>query len=310
LLTTYNFGMFSSRVTGIEPPKKEDKTSEASPTGTPAETPAASEKEDEDYKEYSLTKVEKSKDVNYLYEAELEYLVAGNNKSVKNLNHVRNVISAVRFPMNFLSTYTISEVNSAINSIADTAASAVAATGVAAWVAPVVRVAVSAALRTTVATLETIADWGDLTERKEVIFYKSDIDDMTSLKSIMGFLGEMSDGTKDGKKSVDIGFTYEDYLYIMMLLLTDSNKLLNRTSNLITLNVNQSQNTTGKDLKKLDFKMKDTITAVKSTCQVNEKFLIVPDSFAELFVIPDSKTDSTIKMLDDGSYAYSVIRGY
>lgn len=325
LLVTYNFGMFSNRVTGVEPPAKEETpagtsegTAEGTPALTPAPTPAAgaddSQEDNEEYKEYSLTKVEMSRDVNYLYEAELEYLIVGNKNSKTNWNTTRNIINAVRFSMNFASTFSISEINSAIDGIATAAETAVAATVLGAPLAPVVYVTVSGALRALVATLETYADWDLLKQREDVVFFKNELGDLNTA-NIGDYLEGRIGDTKDAPKSDgELKFSYEDYLYIMMLLFVNDNKLLDRTGNLITLNVNQSQNTSGKDLETLNFKMTDTITAIKSTCQVNLKCLIVPESMSNMFLnyggTPETNYKQTIQKLDDGSYAYSIIRGY
>lgn len=317
LLVTYDFGMFSSRVTSVEPPAKEGETPGAgdTPTGTPTPAPTAgAEKEDDEYKEYSLTKVEKSKDVNYLYEAELEYLIAGKTDSKKNLNTVRNIINTVRMSMNFVATYSISEINTAIETISNSAQAAVAATVVGAPLAPAVYVAVNGALRLLVATLESVADWDLLKQRKDVLFYKKELGDLNTA-GIGDYLEGKVGDTKNAKKSVgELTFSYEDYLYLMMLVFVNDDKLLDRTANLITLNVNQSQNSTENDLETLSFKMTDTVTAVKSTCQVDLKCLIVPENMSNMFLnyngASDEKYKQTIQKLDDGTYAYSIIRGY
>ena len=147
LVTTYDFGMFSSRVTGIEPAEEDEGLQLPATQG-----------EEEEYADYSLTGIKMSKDVNYLYGAELEYLLGGHNQSSANLNKSRNIICGVRLTLNFASTYTIKEVNDAIKAIAEAAATAVAASGVGAAAAPLVRIAVSGALRLAAATIETAAD--------------------------------------------------------------------------------------------------------------------------------------------------------
>lgn len=294
LLAFYDFGMFSSRVSGTRPEGEEP------PAGGDAE----------EYADYSLTKVKMSKDVNYLYGAELEYLLGGYNSSISNLNHTRNIICGVRLTMNFVSSYTIKEVNSAINTIADTAASAVAATGIGAAAAPLVRVAVSGALRLAFATMETAADWSSLKERKSVVLLKRKFDDLETADTLKGLLGD--DFGKEGgavtsdKKSFSL--TYENYLFVLICLLVDDNTLLSRTSNLITLNVNQAQNS-GDSLSALSFKMADTITAVKATCKVKEDFVVLPKNILELY-LKGTETKSLIDVLEDHYFGYSIIRGY
>ena len=72
LVTSYDFGMFSSRVTGVKAPKKNS-----------LETNMTEEKKDSK-EDISLTGYEMSPDINYLYGAELEYLLGGYNNSVSN----------------------------------------------------------------------------------------------------------------------------------------------------------------------------------------------------------------------------------
>ena len=182
LLTNYDFGMFSSRVTGIEPEEEDEDEGSQLP---------AAQGEEEEYADYSLTGIKMSKDVNYLYGAELEYLLGGHNQSSANLNKSRNIICGVRLTLNFASTYTIKEVNDAIKAIAEAAAAAVTASsaGVGAAAAPLVRIAVSGALRLAAATIETAADWSSLMERADVVFFKRKLADLESLDKLEELLG-------------------------------------------------------------------------------------------------------------------------
>ena len=295
LVTTYDFGMFSSRVTGIEPAEEDEGLQLPATQG-----------EEEEYADYSLTGIKMSKDVNYLYGAELEYLLGGHNQSSANLNKSRNIICGVRLTLNFASTYTIKEVNDAIKAIAEAAATAVAASGVGAAAAPLVRIAVSGALRLAAATIETAADWSSLMERADVVFFKRKLEDLESLEDLQALLPDMD--TLGGSEKSGLMLSYEDYLYVLLCLLVDDNTLLSRTANLITLNVNQAQNE-GDTLTELDFTMEDTVTAVKSTCKVKLDFVIVPDSIADLFY-SGTDTGSVIESVEDRYYGYSVIRGY
>ena len=299
LLTTYDFGMFSSRVSGIRPSISEE-TSEAD-----GENSGSNEGE---YFDESLTKVKMSKDVNYLYGAELEYLIGGHNRSVDNLNHTRNIISGVRMTTNYLSSYSIDEVDSTIDLIAGAAADAVviASGGTMVAARALIKVSVSGALRLAFATLESVNDWKMLKQREKVVFYKRELGDLTTAsEELEALFGKNVSGDSE---SNEVALSYEDYMYILMCLFISEDTLLDRTSNLITLNVNQSQNE-GDIFTKLDFKMSDTVTAVKSTCKINEKFLIVPENFINMY-LTGTDTKAMIQRLDDGSYGYSVIRGY
>lgn len=101
---------------------------------------------------------------------------------------------------------------------------------------------------------------------------------------------------------------YEDYMYALICLMLDSNTLMSRTANLITLNVNQAQNT-GDTLSTLKFKMSDTVTAVKSTCKVKMDFVAVPDNFIEIY-LSETSTESMIEVMENRYLGYSIIRGY
>lgn len=294
LLAFYDFGMFSSRVSGTRP------EGEAAPA----------EGDSGEYADYSLTKVKMSKDVNYLYGAELEYLLGGYNSSKSNLNQARNIICGVRLTMNFLSSYTVSEVNDAINTIANAAASAVAASGIGAAAAPLVRVAVSGALRLAFATMETAADWTNLKKRESVVLLKMEFDDLEGPDVLKGLLGDSfsKNGTAGGSDKKGLSLTYEDYLFVLICLQVNSNTLLSRTSNLITLNVNQAKNE-GDTLTTLGFKMADTVTAVKATCKVKSDFAVLPDNILELY-LKGTDTESLIHTLEGSYFGYSVIRGY
>lgn len=295
LLSVYDFGMFSCRVTGVEPP---DNFEEGG--GTHGDSFG-------EYADYSLTKIKMSGDINYLYGAELEYLFGGHKESKTNLNEVRNIICGVRMSMNYISTYRISEVNNIINTIADAAMDAAAATGVGAPFAPLIRVAVSGALRLAFATIETVMDWKMLMERESVIFLKSKIGDLSSKEKIQELLGI----NVGGDKSDSLELSYENYLYIMLSLFVNYNTLLQRTSDLITLNVNQAarQDKSSELSVPLDFKMEDTVTAVKSTCKVKMDFVVVPDNIMKMY-IEGTKTDSIIEILENKYFGYSIIRGY
>ncbi len=292
LVTSYDFGMFSSRVTGV-------KTSEKNSSETTTEEDKKNSRRD-----VSLTGYEMSPDINYLYGAELEYLLGGYNNSVSNLNKSRNIICGVRETMNFAASYAITEVNEAISAAADAAAAAVAATGVGAAVAPLVRVSVSGALRLAFASIETAADWKELKERDKVVFMKTELEDLNGISGIATLLHiDIPESSED-----KFGLTYEDYMFVLLCIFTDSNTLTSRTANLITLNMNQAKHKGG-EWSSLDFKMQDTVTAVKATCKVKADFVVLPDNFAEMFYSGTS-TESLIERLENHYFGYSVIRGY
>lgn len=306
LLTSYDFGMFSSRVTGIEPP--DEGTDEEAGEAGAGET-------EEEYADYSLTKVKMSPKVNYLYGAEMEYIFAGNKSSKENLATARNTIISIRATTNFISTFTIQEVNDAIVNISNLAGDAAgAASGPAyAVVRTVVYIAVNGALRAAFAAFETVADWKELTQRKGVVLLKNDLDELTSKDLIEDLLNIDLSGGPESSSSVEMPApTYEDYLTLLIFVFTDRDLMLMRTSDLITLNVNQAQQKTAADAElatPLAFKMKDTVTAIKSTCKVKAEFAVLPDSFAKMF-LEGSSVEAGISSIEDEYFGYSVIRGY
>ena len=150
-------------------------------------------------------------------------------------------------------------------------------------------------------------DWEALKAREKVVFLKGSLDEMESLDSIVSLLGvEVSGDSGENKKSFELG--YEDYLYVLLCLLLDSDTLMSRTSNLITLNMNQAQNM-GDTLTNLDFKMSETVTAVKSTCKVKMDFVVTPQNFIEMY-LSGTSGEATIEALENEYFGYSIIRGY
>ncbi len=298
LMTEYDFGMFSSRVTGIEVKEAEDGS-----------------KKTETIEEQNLNKAPMSRDINYLYGAELEYLYGGHAESKKNLSAARNTICGVRMTMNFISTYTIKEVNSTISKISTAAAEAVAATGIGAAAAPLVKIAVSAALRGAVAAIETVEDWKMLKNREDVLLFKSKLDDLSCKDRLEDILGEAPSasggGSSSGSKTkrIEIKMSYEDYLRVLLFVCKSSSTITSRTSDLITLNVNQSQKKGETLSAPLNFKMSEAYTAVKTTCKAKLDMVVVPDYMLNMF-LGGNETQTQIQAYDDGYIGYTMIRGY
>jgi hypothetical protein len=331
----YDFGMFSDRVT-VEREKKKNETNE------------------------SLTGYEMSKKINYLYGAELEYILNGANSSKDNLNAARNKILAFRAVMNFASTFLIDEVNNPINEISEEAAA----------INPILGLAVNGALRLAVAGAETYDDWDLLKSGDKAYVLKTKLDQMSAYGELQSLMSDVSDSvggeteesakksdssvsdtdssgiklakdtdsitediSKDtdskkislkkdigietteetdssGKSTLSIKMDYDNYLMIMMVFLTERGTVVQRTANLIELNVNTVEQKIGTDgtLSELTFKMDNAVTAVNATCSVHMDFLVMPDSFAQSVASDD--TYSELKEFEKNSYKYTVTRGY
>lgn len=270
----YDLGMFSSRVTNID-------------SG-----------EEEQEKAVSLTGYEMSASLNYLYGAELEYLLGGSNSSKENLNAARDKILAIRAVVNYTATYSVKEVNDAIQAISDAAAA----------VNPILGLAVNGALRLAVAGVETAMDWSELKQRKSVILIKSKTQDMTAWTKFKDLLNISSNQSTAEKRGIELN--YEQYLMIMMVFLTSSDTLAERTANLVELNVNTVKQNIGSGgtLSELQFKMGEAHTAVNATCTVHLDFAIIPRGFAKL-AASEEDYDS-LMTFEKNSYKFTVTRGY
>lgn len=273
----YDFGMFSSRVTNVEEGTEDGET------------------------QVSLTGYEKAANINYLYQAELEYILGGSDSSKDNLNAARDKILAIRAVANFTATYSVDEINNLIQGISDAATA----------INPVLGLVVNGALRLAVAGVETAADWKELKTGKSVVLIKNELKHMTSLqnekvRNLLGFEGEQEGSSaKEG-----IRMDYEQYLMVMLVFLTSSDTIAERTANLIELNVNAVQQNIGKEgtLSELQFKMKDAHTAVNATCTVHLDFVVMPKVFAQSVV--SDETYHSLENFEKNSYKFTVTRGY
>lgn len=293
-LVQYDFGMFTSRVTNI----KDTETSTEENPGAAGENETV---------QLSLTGYPMAPNINYLYQSEIEYLLGGHNSSKENLNEARNKILAFRVVMNYASTYTVKPINSAIESVSS-AFAAVPTVG------PILKIAVAAALRLAVAGIETYGDWVLLTKGEAVCVLKKEPGDL----SVTALPGEFAEGLNSllgnidtkGSKSGQFELDYEQYCMIMMLFLTRSEDLSQRSADLITLNVNTVKQQTGSDgeLSSLEFKMEDTVTAVDVTCAVQLDMVVMPKGFAKSTV--DDGTYAAIEAFEDNTYKFTVTRGY
>lgn len=305
--TTYDCGMFSDRVT-----EKKDKEA------------------------ISLTDYPISENINYLYGAELEYLFGGFKNSNENLKQTRNQILTFRASMNMIASFTISDVNTAINEISS-----------AFMEVPPLAIAVNAALRLGFTAAESYGDWRLLKDGKSVAVMKMKLTDLSAYDSIVSLLPGLAEkkGQKDETKSGDktesskvslkktdeikldlnktdsekgaitkgtkttLKLNYEQYMVALLLLFTSSKDIIGRTGDLICLNVNNV--TQGSDFSKLTFTMDKAVTAVKASCSVHLNYAVMPDGFAKtLFKEDEAGTYKSMKEVEKHYYKYSIVRGY
>lgn len=183
-----------------------------------------------------------STDVNYYFQSELEYLYNGNlQDAVDNLRSVAGMIFLVRFVFDYVASFSVSSVNSTVNSVKSALS----------WTGPFAILAGELA-RLGLTIGEAAIDVSRLRSGDEVAIYKKN--DTWKL-SIAGMANAAFDGISDaavesafgkdtgGSDSEDEGLTmsYTDYMRLF-LLLVDGDVLARRVSDLIELNVtNKSQ---------------------------------------------------------------------
>ena len=271
----YDLDMFSSRVTNIDPE-----------TGKTSEESAAE----------SLTGYLLCKDINYLYGAEIEYLFGGYKSSDDNLTETRNKIIAFRAITNFASSYSISEINTAIT----TAANAVMLVNVFAGIA------LEASLRIAFAMLETASDWDLLMGGKGIILLKTSLDDISAYDQLKKILPELKE--TPGESSA-FRMDYETYLTIMLLAMTTDEQIFERTGDLISLNVSTVEQNIGADgtLSSLSLDMDKAYTAVDASCSVKLDFAVLPEGMANVLL---GGNTSTLEKIKNKGYKFTVTRGY
>ena len=103
---------------------------------------------------------------------------------------------------------------------------------------------------------------------------------------------------------------YEDYLMVMLVFMTTTSEIAERTSDLIELNVNTVLQGIGEDgtLSELQFKMDDAVTAIDAKCSVKLGFAVIPDSMARQLL--DSGSMQTLTENSENTYTFKVTRGY
>lgn len=239
--------------------------------------------------EKSMAGIPLGLDVNYYYQSELEYIYNGDLiYAENNLKAVTSMIFLVRFVFNYIASFTISEVNSLVNSVK----ASLSFTGPFAIVA-------GELVRLIMALGESVIDVSRLKQGQMVSLLKNN---GTWRFSITGQLDNIADGSvgtltssafsidDDTEDDPQPNFGYKDYLRFF-LLLKDGNTLAQRTAKLIELNVTNKRDNFGSlgsqearenamasaDL----FEMKEAVTDFSITTTVNLKMLFLSMPFAQ-----------------------------
>ena len=254
-------------------------------------------------------------DTNFMLYGEMEYIFNGNADPKKNFNAVRNSLSMIRFVPNYMSTYTIKEINSIINSI-NTAL---------AW-CPLAAIAITQALRLAIAGFETWCDLDLLYGGHKVQFYKNSLGDLSLIKKITTteagnevvkiFKDNFGvDLSKPGKKSIgNIEISYSQYLIILQMLFVSRDDMIKRTADLIDTNMNYIKsgaitNDDGKSTVSITYSLTKANTAVSATCTVKNNFIFI-GGVMNTDAAGYENASQLAKDNENKTYNYTVMREY
>lgn len=188
---------------------------------------------------------------NAIYRAEVEYILWGGPDVRSNVNITKAIVFAANFVFNMSFAFTNSTLGKQARTIA--AFFPVGALG---------KTAIKCALLAIVATIETTDNMLDLMEGKPVPLIKQAGDWKTWMPTNPG-------GPSSGK---DSGFTYEDYLWILvcvnMYIPARQTQLLGRTADCIELNLTEKKTNNANTLKHMY-----TMVSVDATVAIDTFFL-------------------------------------
>ncbi len=229
----------------------------------------------------------------FLYQGELEYLYAAQRSVSDCQSAFQWKLAGIRGAMNYAATYRIVEINSAIQTLAAAAN----------LIFPGLGLGVSSALRIAVASAETVCEMKVFLAGGKVDFFKSQLSQLECYNTVKSMLGmEQAAGT--GLSNKALAYSYKDYLSVFIICFVPKETLINRTGQLIELNVTYAQSGS-KDFSKLSFKLEDTITLIEANCKVDIEPIFVTMDFERLSERADEVEDFFTR-----GYQYSVIRGY
>lgn len=263
-----------------------------------------------DNSELTLSYVPISTQVNYLMNSELEYIYAGKQTAADNFSTVCLQIFAIRFALDFISTYKITEINTLINTI-KTAVSSVAT--------PVVGVIVAGVVRVLVAMVMAVSDIVKLLDENEenndVVLFQRKFSDLSAAESLKDIFGSYTNKEFKEDKQEKKGFSlrYTDYLRLMILIFRDTDTIAIRTGNLIELNINNyitdanANETDG--LKNHSFKMSEVQTMIDAKVTIKTDFLFTNFFLTDDF-IPNQDTKNSVESFTEQGYSYTLKKGY
>ncbi len=254
-------------------------------------------------------------DTNFMLYGEMEYIFNGNADPKKNFNAVRNSLSMIRFVPNYISTYTIDEINAIINSI-QTALS---------W-CPLAAIVVTQGLRLAIAGFETWCDLDLLYGGHKVQFYKNSLGDLSLITKL-----ETTQAGKDASEAIKTNFnvdltqkrkasagnieiSYSQYLIILQMLFVSRDDMIKRTADLIDTNMNYIKsgaitNDDGKSTVSITYSLTKANTAVSATCTVKNNFIFI-GGVMNTDAAGYENASQLAKDNENKTYDYTVMREY
>lgn len=317
MLMMYDYGMFTCQTSDMEEdPDNSSKINRIQPMSYQG---VALAKESDGKYESSNTDF-------FLYN-EMEYIFGGNADSEKNFNKVRNCLAAIRFVPNYISTYSIDEINRMIGFVRDALS----------W-CPLAAVVVCQALRIGLASLETWADLDLLYGGHSVLFTKSKIEDLSLIAAVKaaaakadasddmkGLMGNIKNVTgrdlssvNTSQKSGGLKVNYKQYLLLLELVFVNQYDMIKRTGDLIETNINyvngSADISSDGDVQVLtlndsSWRLSKAATAVKASVDVNLDFIFIGNGSDSVF--NTSEYEEVSELADkDSVYTMTVKREY
>lgn len=183
---------------------------------------------------------------NQIYRAEIEYILWGSPDIRNNVRATKAVIFTVNLICNMSFAFTNQKMRSDANMIASLFP-----------VGPMAKTAIKCALQSIAAMIQTTSDMLDLMKGKRVALLKTE--------SVWDIWINPARGIGGNKEKSEAGFTYEDYLWILVCVNmynpSGQQKLLARTADIIELNLTESK-------AKADHTLKDKYTMIQIEASV------------------------------------------
>ena len=269
----YDFGMFTCRTTGKLAGKNQQTV--------------------------SLTGLVQDGSNHWMYGAEIEYILCHHRQAEMNLRAVKTWIIMARIVLNYWSTYQVKWIDVPIK-IAAVAGAIIGLYNV-----------IDRGLRIAVMAAETAADWSILDDGGKIVFLKREVGDLSAIDALKSIL-KVSNGAPNKDKKGSKYWSYIKICKALMLIMVTPDEVVDRTSNLITVNTNYImmgeepfKNISGKDA--LFYNPEKAYTAVQVTCKVNSDAIVMNRGW-QRWVAPSTST--SINNIFGREYSYTVIRGY